>query len=190
MIVIIIAVPVLTFYMLDTFTHHGEKIEVPSVMGKSEYDAEQMLKERGLVCVVTDSAYDKHSAPGSVLEQTPKAGSEVKGGRVVYITVNLKGEPMTKLPDVVSHGSLREAEAMLQALGFKLTPHERIYGRDKDLVVAVKQGVRTVNPGDMVSRDRALTIVVGAGNFVDTLDIENEGTEDFEPEENDFDIEL
>ena len=31
MVLIIVAVPVGALYMLDSFTHHGEKIEVPNV---------------------------------------------------------------------------------------------------------------------------------------------------------------
>ena len=48
MVLIIVAMPVGALYMLDSFTHHGEKIEVPNVLGKSLYDAETMLKDRGL----------------------------------------------------------------------------------------------------------------------------------------------
>ena len=48
MVLVIVAVPVVTFYLLDAFTHHGEKIEVPSVLGKSLNDAEGMLTMRTL----------------------------------------------------------------------------------------------------------------------------------------------
>ena len=113
MVIVVIAVPVVAFYMLDIFTHHGEKIEVPSVTGKMIGDAESMLQERDLVAVVNDSLYDKYSTPGMVLDQMPKAGYEVKGGRVVYLTVAMRNVPTVQLPDGVSHGSLREAEATL-----------------------------------------------------------------------------
>ena len=163
MVLVIVAVPIVTLYLLAEFTHHGEKIEVPSVVGKSVRDAESMLQERGLVAMVTDSAYDKHAQPGAVLEQLPKPGYEVKNGRVIYLTVNLKSAPMVQMPDVVGHGSLREAVSLLQSLGFKLTSHEAIMGRPKDLVIAVKQGNHEVHPGQMLSRDQLLTIVIGGG---------------------------
>ena len=131
MVLIIVAVPIVALYLLDSFTHHGEKIEVPNVVGKSMYDAETMLKDRGLMAMVVDSVYDKHAPKGSVLEQTPKSGYEVKSGRMIYLTVNLNGEPMAQLPDVVGHGSLREAVALLQSLGFKLTAHKPVMGRPK-----------------------------------------------------------
>lgn len=188
MILIIVAVPVVTFYLLDTFTHHGEKIEVPSLIGKTAFDAEQMLDERDLVCVVSDSAYDKKAAPGTVLDQVPRAGSEVKGGRVVYITVNLKGAPMVKVPKI--DGSLREVQASLSVLGFKFTPNEVVYGRDKDLVIGVKQGVKMLRAGESVARDRAVTIIVGGGEMPDSIKPVSLDDVMEEEEENDFDIEL
>lgn len=174
MVFVIVAIPVTTLYMLDTFTHHGEKIEVPSVTGKSLSDAERMLEERGLKSMVIDSTYVKFATPGSVLEQSPKPGYEVKGGRMIYLVVNLNGEPMAELPDVVGHGSLREAVALLQSLGFKLTAHQTVLGRPKDLLIAVKQGGREVRAGQSIPRERPLTLLVGAGEFLedDSLDID------------------
>lgn len=201
MVVIIVAIPVLVLHMLDSFTHHGEKIEVPNVVGKSVYDAESMLKDRDLMAMVIDSVYDKRAPKGSVLEQSPKPGYEVKGGRMIYLVVNLKGEPMAQLPDVVSHGSLREAVALLQSLGFKLTAHKQVWGRPKDLVIGVKQGVREVHAGETIPRDRALTLVIGGGEIDSTLfedeedlDVDMEGLDINVGEEDgdgeDFDIEL
>ena len=195
-VLIIVAVPVGALYMLDSFTHHGEKIEVPNVLGKSLYDAETMLKDRGLVALVVDSVYDKSAPRGSVLEQSPKSGYEVKGGRMVYLTVNLKGEPMAQVPDVVGHGSLREAVALLQSLGFKLTAHKPVLGRPKDLVLGVKQGTRDVHAGETIPRDRPLTLVIGGGEidstmYEDEFDVEDD-FEDVNIDEDgeDFDIEL
>ena len=196
MVLIIVAMPVGALYMLDSFTHHGEKIEVPNVLGKSLYDAETMLKDRGLVALVVDSMYDKSAPRGSVLEQSPKSGYEVKGGRMVYLTVNLKGEPMAQLPDVVGHGSLREAVALLQSLGFKLTAHKPVLGRPKDLVLGVKQGTRDVHAGETIPRARPLTLVIGGGEIDSTMYEEEFDVEDdfedvnIDEDGEDFDIEL
>lgn len=185
MVIIIVAMPFITLYMLNIFTHHGEKIEVPSVVGMSAYDAEDMLTEHDLVFVINDSAYNKHAAPGSVLDQMPKPGTEVKGGRVVYVTVNLKGEPTVTMPAISS--SLRETMATLSTLGFRFTKNQVVFGMEKDRVIEVKQGIRTLHEGELITRDRPLTIVVGGGEPVDTLRYYQEEEEEVE---NDFDIEL
>ena len=197
MVLVIVAIPIAALYMLDSFTHHGEKIEVPNVVGKSLYDAETMLKDRGLLAMVVDSIYDKRAPKGSVLEQTPKSGFEVKGGRMIYLTVNLNGEPMAQLPDVVGHGSLREAVALLQSLGFKLTAHKPVIGRPKDLVIGVKQGTRDVHAGETIPRDRALTLVIGGGEIDSTMyddeedfDLDGLGIDGMDEDGEDFDIEL
>ena len=169
MVTLLIAVPVIAFYMLDSFTHHGEKIEVPSVIGKTVREASSMLKDRQLVAVVNDSTYDKYAMPGSVLDQTPTAGYEVKGGRVIYLTIAAHNAPLIKMPDVVSHGSLREAESTLKSLGFRLTPHEIVEGMPLDLVIGVKQRGKEIKAGDLIPRDRPVTIIVGGGEVDSTM---------------------
>lgn len=163
MVATLVAVLITSLYMLGSFTHNGEKIQVPDVVGKSVWNAEATLREHGLTAMVVDSTYDKNAMRGAVLEQSPKAGYEVKSGRVVYMTVNLKGEPMVVMPDVVGNGSLREVTALLRSLGFKLTPHKMMDGQPKDLVLSVKQGTREIYAGQSVSRNRPLTLVVGGG---------------------------
>ncbi|MDE7118109.1 MAG: penicillin-binding protein, partial [Bacteroidaceae bacterium] len=96
-------------------------------------------------------------------------------------------------PDVVGHGSLREAEALLQSQGFKLTPHKLVMGSPKDLVLGVKIGARDVRAGEMIPRTRMLTLVVGGGE-VDSLAVEREemevGALEQEGDGEGFDIDL
>ena len=104
---------------------------------------------------------------------------------------------MAQLPDVVGHGSLREAVALLQSLGFKLTAHKPVLGRPKDLVIGVKQGMREVHAGETIPRDRALTLVIGGGEIDSTMyddeddfDYEGLGIDMDEEDGEDFDIDL
>ena len=73
------------------------------------------------------------------------------------------------MPDLVNNSSFREAEAKLKALDFKLSPVQEIQGYPKGLVVGIKQGTREVHKGDLISTERALTLLVGAGFPEDTL---------------------
>jgi len=183
--VVLVGVPLGAFYALDQFTLHGEKIEVPQVVGRSAFDATGQLEAAGLRVEIADSMYSAKAKPGAVIEQTPRGGSQVKSGRIIYLTINLKGEPMVKFPDIVRNSSLREAEAQLKVLGFSLTPPERVEGQPRDFVVGVRQGARDLYAGQMVSRDRALTILAGAGESdsleMDTLyNVEQESAADFD----------
>lgn len=167
---VLVGVPLAAFYSLNSFTHHGEKITVPNVVNVDAYEATEILKKEGLLCVIGDSTYSPSHKPGAILEQTPAAGSVVKSGRIVYLTINLNGKPLVTMPDLVNNSSLREAEAKLRALDFKLSPAQEVVGYPKGLVIGIKQGMREVHKGDRISTERALTILVGAGLPEDTLD--------------------
>jgi len=167
---VLVGVPLGAFYLLDDYTHHGEKITVPSVIGKDAYSAAELLNKNQLICIIGDSTYRAKAKPGTILEQSPLAGSVVKSGHIIYLTINLNGEPLISMPDIVNNSSLREAEAKLRSLGFKLAPCEYVDNYPRDLVVGVKQGMKEVHSGDLISRDRALTIMAGAGLAQDTLD--------------------
>lgn len=145
---------------LQLYTHHGEGVPVPSVIGMMESDARYTLGRVGLVAVVVDSAYNKTLPAGSILEQTPGEGSNVKAGREIYLTVNSEDTPTLPLPDIAENSSLRQAEAKLRAMGFKLGPVEYVPG-DKDWVYGVKSRGRNVYAGERVPLDVPLVLQVG-----------------------------
>lgn len=173
MVVVVIGGVLVAFGMIGSFTHHGEQIEVPNVAGNSMRVAANAFEKANLRYAVADSMYNAKMPAGVVLEQNPRAGSRVKSGRVVYLTINMKGEPLVKFPDLVNNSSLREAEAQLRSLGFSLTPPERVEGQPRDFVVGIRQGARAIHAGEMVSRDRALTIRAGAGEAEDSLEVDD-----------------
>lgn len=154
---------------LEIYTHHGEEIEVPDVKGVQLDFAKRMLSDQGLKAVVVDSSYNKSLAGNSVIDQTPAAGQKVKQGREIYLTINTTKTPTLTIPDIADNSSLREAEARLTALGFKLTPCEYIQG-EKDWVYGVKCRGRNVFGGDRIPIDAPITLQVGSGEFTDTND--------------------
>lgn len=169
-IAIVSAIPVVIYFTLDGYTHHGEQIDVPTVVGKSESKATELLEMADLIPVVNDSVYQKGIAPGCVLEQNPKAGTIVKSGHVIHLTINYHGAPMAKLPDLAGNSSRLEAEVILQDLGFKLTEPVMIFGRPKDLIIAIKQGKKEILAGANINKEIPLTLVCGAGEKDESLD--------------------
>jgi len=149
------------------YTHHGEGIEVPDVVGVMESDARYSLARLGLEAVVVDSAYNKQRPAGSILEQHPDAGRCVKTGRQIYLTINKELSPTLVFPDIADNSSLREAQARLRALGFRLGPVEYVSG-DRDWVYGVKSRGRNVYAGERVPIDVPLVLQVGEG--MDELD--------------------
>lgn len=187
--VLLIAIPIAAFWALGRYTHHGEKVEVPDVTGSQAYDASRILQDCGLVAVISDSDFVEKKASGSVLVQLPRAGSEVKSGRIIYLTINRSGHAPVRMPDLIRNVTVRIAERQLQQLGFRLTPVSYVEGEPKDLVIGIKQGMNSVYGGDMVNIDRALTIVAGAGIVErDSLEVDSFAIE--EDEDIDLDLEL
>ena len=80
-------------YGLDLYTHHGQTVEVPTIIHKSYNDAEDMLDKVHLNIVVSDTDYVKTLPPDCILEQSPLEGEIVKPGRIVYVKINAPHTP-------------------------------------------------------------------------------------------------
>lgn len=165
---------------MEHYTHHGESIEVPDVKGLSVEQARKTLEAQNLQMYVADSSYNRSQPPGIVLEQTPASGCHVKSGRNIFITINALSSPTMPIPDIADNCSLREAEARLRALGFKMGQHEVVDG-EKDWVYGVKSGGRNVYAGVRVPIDIPIVLQVGAG--YEDFDEEEELGDDLFPED-------
>ena len=75
----------------------------------------------------------------SVIEQTPKAGSEVKRGRKIYFTLNPSGYRKLKVPDVIQI-TKRNAETRLTAVGFTVGDITYRNNIGKDMVLEIRYG--------------------------------------------------
>ena len=158
-------------YGLEWYTHHGEGIVVPKLVNMTSKNARLLLEENGLELVVTDSGYNKRLPADCILAQSPGEGMMVKKGHFIYVTVNSPSSPTFAIPDVIDNSSYREAEAKLQALGFKLLPPKRILG-ERDWVYGILCRGRQLSPGEHVSIDSPLTLLVGNGQYGDDEDID------------------
>ena len=177
----IVAVIVIMWFGISIYTHHGEELEVPDLTGMSEEDARFALEHVGLVPVVTDSGYNRNLPSGRILYQIPLAGARVKSGREIHLTVNATGCPRLSLPDIADNCDIREAEARLRSMGFKIGPTEYIPG-DKDWVLKVKCRGRVVYAGEKIPVDAPIILVVG-NTDPETEDMEQDSMFDAERQE-------
>ncbi|WP_455672118.1 PASTA domain-containing protein [Phocaeicola sp.] len=166
MIIVVIAIALGTLEWLDKYTRHGEAVVVPDVKGMSLTLAENEITKQDLRAVVVDSSYVKGVPAGAILEQNPSGGAKVKEGRTVYLTINTDSAPKVTVPDIMDNSSLRQAEAKLRALGFKVTDPVYISG-EKDWVYSVTYKGRDLRAGEKIPREAIVTLHVGNGS--DTL---------------------
>jgi beta-lactam-binding protein with PASTA domain len=184
MILVVIVVIFGTLKWLDSYTRHGDAIEVPNVKNINVDEAEVMLNNRELSLVVIDSTYKKDLPAGTVLEQNPVPGSKIKKGRAIYVTINSDRVPLVAIPDIVDNSSLRQAEAKLKAMGFKLSEPQYISG-EKDWVYGLSYRGRQLNTGDRVPREAILTLTAGNGSEAveeDSTQVDETGADEGEAE--------
>lgn len=164
-----VALVLLTFRWIKSYTMHGQYIAVPDVTGMFEEEAGQALAAAGLKYEVMDYKYDKMMVEGGVIEQKPKPGAYVKDGRKIYLTVNSGKEPLRAVPDVADNSSLRAAEAKLRAAGFKLGRTVYVDG-DLDWVYEIRYDGKEIEAGTEIPEGSTLTIVAGNGTPVERIE--------------------
>ena len=164
MVIVIVLLALGVKYGLDWYTHHGEGVKIPKIEGMDFTKARSLIEDHGLNIMVSDSGYNKGMAANSILVQSPGAGTTVKLGHTIYVTINSPSSPSVVIPDIIDNSSYREAEAKLMALGFKLTPPQQVAG-EKDWVYGVLCRGRRIASGDNVSIDNPLTLMIGSGTY-------------------------
>jgi hypothetical protein len=166
MTLVVVALCFCVKYGLEIYTHHGEGVKVPDLKNMKFQEARALLESDNLQILVSDSGYNKRLPADCILAQTPGAGTYVKEGHIIYVSVNSPSSPSFALPDIVDNCSFREAEAKLTALGFKLLEPKYING-EQDWVYGILSRGRHVSAGDVVSVESPLTLIVGNGTYDD-----------------------
>lgn len=116
---VVIVFFVLAALALNVFTRHNNREQVPDFLGMSIAEAQKAAKQGGLRLEIIDSLYVPAYDGGAVLDQQPKAGTEVKSGRRIFLTVNAHQQRMLQIP-YVSGYSLRQAKNILEVAGFEI----------------------------------------------------------------------
>lgn len=157
---ILVAILVALFVSLRFVTRHGEEIPVPALTGLYTEEAKLMLEKLSLQAQVVDTVYVRGKNPGEVVEQTPAAGSTVKSGRQIYLTINSTKKKMMPLPDMTDV-SFRQAKATLEALGF-LVQINYVPSEFVGLVRGVSYQKKPIEAGTYLPDGALLTLSVGA----------------------------
>lgn len=147
---------------LRWYTRHNVTARVPDLQGQTLGEATAMLTKRELLALVIDSLYTDELPKGSVVDQDPDAGKEVKPGRTVYLTLNASQPKMIDMPKVTQI-SKRQAVSVLEILGLKVREVQyRPEPRFVDLVLEQLHKGRPIKPGTRIKRGEAITLVVGS----------------------------
>ncbi len=160
MILIVAGLLLWVFNWLDSYTHHGEAVDVPSVIGIPVDEAMLVIEQAGLKPMVIDSVYTDRR-PGTVIEQLPEGTLPVKLGRIVYLTINARGKQMIEMIDVRDWSS-RQAQSRLEEIGFVIDSLVYEPYEFDDLILDVTSSVGQIIVGNKYPIRTPLVLHVGS----------------------------
>jgi len=145
---------------LGVITQHGKEIDVPDFSQLSVEEAQLQANRAGVRVDVTDSVFVKGQKRGTVFTQNPQAGTKVKKGRRVILTINAHQAKQVTVPDLVGL-SMRQAKAELASRGLELG--RLIYVSDIATNNVLKQlrNNLEVLPGTQVDGGSVIDLVLG-----------------------------
>lgn len=145
---------------LNVVTKHNQEISVPDFSNLSVEEASALAASSGMRVEVSDSVFVKRMKKGAVYRQNPRAGSMVKDGRRILLTINALNAKKVTMPNLIGY-SMRQAMAELQSRGLVLG--KLIYVQDiaTNNVLRQLKGSREINPGVMIESETVIDLVVG-----------------------------
>lgn len=153
----------LSFYGLNKLTQQGENIQVPDLEAIDIETIASVLDQHELRFEVLDSTKFNPSYPAyAVIEQFPLAGSDVKKGRKIYLTINPSGYRKLSVPDVIQI-TKRNAETRLTAVGFELGEITYRNNIGKDMVLEIRYLGKSIVPGTILPKTSKIDLVLGNG---------------------------
>ncbi|MBQ7771741.1 MAG: PASTA domain-containing protein [Bacteroidales bacterium] len=145
---------------LNVFTKHNNEISVPDFANLSVQEARELAAQAGMRVEVSDSVFVKRMEKGAVYRQNPRAGSKVKEGRRILLTINAVNSKKVTMPNLIGY-SMRQAMAELQSRGLVLG--RLIYVQDiaTNNVLRQLKGNREIEPGVLIESESVIDLVVG-----------------------------
>ncbi|MDA3820064.1 MAG: PASTA domain-containing protein [Candidatus Delongbacteria bacterium] len=147
---------------LRVYTDHGEALTVPDLVGLHEAEVKDICDQQGLRYEIMDSIYSDKVELGAIAEQIPRAGSQVKSRRRIYLINNSEQPETVPLPDIYDI-SFRQARSILEAYGLQPGRLEYIPDIGKNVVLRMKINGEIVKPGIEVLKGDTVDLVLGQG---------------------------
>lgn len=158
--VFMVALVVLASVGLSLITRHGKTVTTPDFTNLSVKQAEQVAQEGQVKVKVVDSVFVRRLPGGVVYRQQPKAGSTVKKGRSVFLTINSIVPRKVVMPHLFGY-SVTEARAELQNRGLNLGKLTYVKDIATNTVLGQYCEGKEVKTGDLVVNGSTIDLKVG-----------------------------
>ncbi len=161
--VFIVALMLLTVAGLGLITRHGQTVTAPDFTNLTVPEAEQLASASHVGVKVVDSVFVRRLGAGVVYRQQPKAGSTVKKGRSIFLTINSVVPRKVVMPNLYGY-SVIEARAELQNRGLDLGRLNYVKDIATNNVLGQSLYGRDVKAGDLVVSGSTIDLTVGLGS--------------------------
>ena len=145
---------------LSLVTRHNRTVTVPDFTNMTVAEARAAARDRHVGVKVTDSVFVRRLGAGLIYRQSPKAGSTVKKGRSIFLTINSIVPRKVVMPNLIGY-SLNEARAELNNRGLSLGKLN--YTQDIATNNVIRQTVRgrNIRAGDLVISGSDVDLTLG-----------------------------
>lgn len=162
-IVLIFALVLGTRVMLDKVTRHNHEITVPDLTNMSLDEAAKVVSANRMKLEVIDSVYVRRMGKGLIYRQNPKAGSKVKEGRRILLTINAVNAKKVMMPNLIGY-SMRQAKAEILSKGLQIGRLEYVSDIATNNVLKQLHDGAEIAPGTMIESESRIDLVLGLNN--------------------------
>ena len=152
-----------TGLMLDKITRHNLEITVPDLTNMSVDEAEKVTSANKMKLEVIDSVYVRRMGKGLIYRQNPKAGSKVKEGRRILLTINAVNAKKVMMPNLIGY-SMRQAKAEILSKGLQIGRLEYVSDIATNNVLKQLHDGAEIAPGTMIESESRIDLVLGLNN--------------------------
>ncbi len=149
---------------LDNFTHHGEQIVVPNVIGKKAEELDTALLDKGFEYVIIDSIFDRKRPKGVVVDQSPSPQYFVKEGRKLYLTINARTTKKIMIKEEMTDLSVKDAVERLQSYGVKVAIKTKPSTPAGVVLNVSYQGAKIIPGKTLINDGDVVTLLVSGGS--------------------------
>ncbi len=165
----VVVIVTIIFLSLGYYTRHGSGIPVPALLGTNIDRATALLDQQGFKYQI-DSVYVADKAPGTIVQQDPDGGTNVKENRTIYLTVVKSLAPDVALPDL-TQDTYRTAVANITNYGLKMGDTTYTHDIARDRVLEVRFAGQVLKPGSKIPKGSKIDLVLGDGAGANQVEV-------------------
>jgi eukaryotic-like serine/threonine-protein kinase len=153
---------------LRVFTRHNSTYTVPGFKGLSLSQAKELAEDNNLRIQIMDSVYNQFHKRGTVVDQEPKEGIQVKKNRHIFLVINAMNAEKVMMPNVIGV-SLRQAIAILESNGLLAGRLRYVPDIATNNVLNQKLKGKEITPGIEVEKGTHIDLVLGKSGYSESV---------------------